>query len=164
MAITEQLRNAADELGIRLESVGGISTWEAQPVYRHQADIFRIQTSIRRPPASTGGCACVHVSDVSIRFPDGSQKRPDIAIFCREPDEKDVEITLVPEAVIEVLSKGYEAKDLQIGVPFYLSQGVKDVIVYDPYTLKILHHRFAERFSLESPAEIILQCGCICVV
>src|SRR5512138_3839732 len=125
MPITEKLRNAADELGIRLESAGGVSIWEAQPVYRHQADIFRIQASIRREDSSDGGCACVHVSDVSIRFPDGSQKRPDIAVFCREPDEKDVEVTLVPEAVIVVLSKGYEANDLQIGVPFCLSQGVK---------------------------------------
>ena len=164
MAITEELRNAADEIGIRLESVGGISTWETQPVYRHQADIYRIQSSIRRRSTSSNGCACVHVSDVSIRFPDGSQKRSDIAIFCREPEEQDAELTLLPEAVIEVLSKGYEAKDLQIGVPFYLSQGVKDVIVYDPYTLKVLHYRFAEKRELVSPVEIALQCGCVCVV
>ena len=32
-----------------------------------------------------------------------------------EPDEQDDAITLLPEAVIEVVSKGYEAKDLEIG-------------------------------------------------
>jgi hypothetical protein len=42
-------------------------------------------------------------------------------------------ITLVPEAVIEVISKGCEAKDLEIGPPFCLSQGAKDVVMFDPY-------------------------------
>ena len=59
-----------------------------------------------------------------MQFSDGSLKRPDISIFCREPDEQDDAVTLVPEAVIEVVSKGYEAKDLQIAPDFYLSRGV----------------------------------------
>ncbi|HZO91251.1 MAG TPA: Uma2 family endonuclease [Chthonomonadaceae bacterium] len=164
MAITEKLRNMAEEVGIRLERVGGIPVWEAQPVYRHQTVIFRIQTSIRRTEGGSNQCGCVHVSDVCIRFPDGSQKRPDIAIFCREPDEQDEEITLLPEAVIEILSKGYEAKDLQIGVPFYLAQGIRDVIVFDPYTLKVLHFRQKETREMTSPVEIALECGCLCTV
>lgn len=68
-------------------------------------------------------------------------QRPDIAIFCREPEELDEAITLLPEAVVEVVSRGYEAKDLEIGPRFYLSQGVKDVVVFDPYTLLVLHLR-----------------------
>jgi hypothetical protein len=40
-----------------------------------------------------------------------------------------------------VVSKGFEAKDLEFGPPFYLSQGVKDVIVFDPLTLLVLHVR-----------------------
>lgn len=65
-------------------------------------------------------------------------KRPDISLFCREPDEQDEAIRLVPEAVIEVVSAGYEAKDLEIGPRFYLTQGVKDIIVFDPHTLLAL--------------------------
>lgn len=34
-----------------------------------------------------------------------------------------------PEALIDVFSKGYRAKDLAIELPFYLSQCVKDVVV-----------------------------------
>jgi Uma2 family endonuclease len=45
----------------------------------------------------------------------------------------------MPEAVIEVLSKDYEAKDLVIGVPFYRQIGVKDVIVRDPETNDVKH-------------------------
>ncbi len=164
MAISEKLRNSANERGIRLEMVGGIPVWETHPVYRHQTVIFRIQTSIRQLDSVHGGCGCVHVSDVSIRFPDGSQKRPDIAIFCRKPDEEDEEVTLLPEAVIEIISKGYEAKDLQIGVPFYLSQGIRDVVVFDPYTLKVLHFRQNETREMTSPVEITFECGCICTV
>ena len=63
------------------------------------------------------------VSDVYVSFPDGSLKRPDIAIFCREPDEEDEAIKLVPEAVIEIVGKGYEAKDLELAPQFYLSPG-----------------------------------------
>jgi hypothetical protein len=164
MPITDELRNIAGEAGIRLEMVGGVPVWEAQPVYRHQSAIYRIQSSIRKSGTADFACACVHVSDVCIRFPDGSQKRPDIAIFCREPDELDEEIKLVPEAVIEILSKGYEGKDLQVGVPFYLSQGVKDVVVLDPYSLKVIHFRNSSQLELKSPVEIELRCGCRCTV
>lgn len=62
-------------------------------------------------------------------------------MHCREPDELDEAITLIPEAVVEVVSKGYEAKDLEIGPRFYLSQGVRDVIVVAPLTLLVLHVR-----------------------
>jgi len=107
----------AEELGIRLEIVRGLPLWEAHPVYKHQKAIDRIRATIR-PIAQDDAnrCACVHISDVYVSFPDGSLKRPDIAIFCREPDEDDEAITLVPEAVIEIVSKGYEAKDLEIAL------------------------------------------------
>lgn len=167
MAINEQLVWAADELGIRLESAGGITTWEAHPVLRHQRATRRIENSIRPVPGMddvSGGCGCVSVADVDVRFPDGSLKRPDISIFCREPDEQDSAVTLLPEAVIEIISKGYEAKDTVIGVPFYISQGVRDIIVFDPITSHVVHIRGQERKEYELPVEITLLCGCICTV
>jgi Uma2 family endonuclease len=158
----------ADELGVRLELVGGLPIWEAYPLYRHQRAIDRIRATInkasRLSAAQATACACVHISDVYISFPDGSLKRPDIAIFCRESDEDDEAITLVPEAVIEVISKGYEAKDLEIGPHFYLSQGVKDVVVFDPYTLMVLHVRRDGVSRQVSPVDLVFECGCECVV
>jgi Putative restriction endonuclease len=150
----------AEQLGIRLETIGGLAIWEAQPVYRHQKAVDRIRATIKGRPGTP--CGCVHVADVYMQFADGSLKRPDIAIFCREPNEEEEAITLLPEAVIEVVSKGYEAKDLEIGPRFYLSQGVKDVVVFDPATLLVLHvtPKGAER--LVSPARIELACGCSC--
>jgi Uma2 family endonuclease len=127
----------AEELGIKLEIVNGLPLWEAQPVYRHQRAVDRIRSTIT--PVTAIACQCIHIADVYVSFPNGSLKRPDISIFCREPDEDEEAITLVPEAVIEIISKGYEAKDLQIGPPFYLSQGVKDIVVFNPYTLAVLH-------------------------
>ena len=105
-------------------------------------------------------CACVDVADVYINFPDGSLKRPDISIFCREPDEEDEAITLVPEAVIEIISKGYEAKDLEIGPRFYLSQGVKDVVVFDPYSHRVYYFDADGKREYESPVTLALHCGC----
>lgn len=158
----------AEQLGIRLEIVGGLPIWEPYPVYKHQKAIDRIRASIEKTTPSTAttdnGYECIHISDVYINFPDGSLKRPDISIFCREPEEEEEAITLVPEAVIEVISKGYEAKDLEIGPHFYLSQGVKDVIVFDPYTLLVLHVRREEVVRKVSPVEISLECGCKCIV
>jgi Uma2 family endonuclease len=148
----------AEELGIRLEVVSGLPIWEAHPVWKHQKAIDRIRSSIG---AKVGpNCTCVHASDVYVQFPDGSLKRPDIAIFCREPDETEDAILLVPEAVIEVVSKGYEAKDLEIGPPFYLAQGVKDVIVFDPTSLLVLHARREKTIRFTSPQKLGLECGC----
>lgn len=152
----------AEELGIRLEVVGGLPIWEAAPAWRHQKAVDRIRSSIR--PSSGSTCPCVHAADVYIQFPDGSLKRPDVSLFCREPDELDDAITLVPEAVIEVVSKGYEAKDLEIGPRFYLSQGVKDVVVFDPDTLLVLHVRRDGTTRATSPQELTLECGCRCTV
>ncbi|MBP6821833.1 MAG: Uma2 family endonuclease [Acidobacteria bacterium] len=158
----------ADELGVRLEIVRGLPIWEPHPVYRHQKAVDRIRNRIENVAVSaelqSNACKCINAADVYISFPDGSLKRPDIAIFCREPEEDDEAITLVPEAVIEIVSKGYEAKDLEIGPGFYLSQGVKDVVVFDPYTLLVLHARRDGTKRMTSPVEILLECGCKCVV
>ncbi len=156
--LSDQLLSA-DQLGIRLEIVNGLHIWEAQPLYRHQKAVERIAGSIR-PAADNAGCECVHALDVYVAFPNGL-KRPDISIFCREPDEMDSPITLVPEAVVEVVSKGYEAKDLEIAPPFYLSQGVKDVLVFDPTTLMVLHVHQGSAERHVAPVEIALQCGCV---
>ncbi len=152
----------ANELGIRLEIVGGLPIWEAHPLYRHQKAVDRIRKNLDKP--QSGDCQCVDIADVYISFPDGSLKRPDIAIYCREPEEEDEAITLIPEAVIEVISKGYEAKDLEIGPRFYLSQGIRDIVVYDPYTLMVLHLRKDKAIRQVSPVEITLECGCRCTV
>jgi Uma2 family endonuclease len=150
----------ADELGVRLEIVNGLAIWEAQPLYRHQKHVERIAATIEALPGNEG-CACVHALDVYVEFPNGL-KRPDISIFCREPtgEEQDRPLTLIPEAVVEVVSPGYEAKDLEIGPPFYLSQGVKDVIVFDPATLLVLHVRHGQAQRQIAPVAIDLLCGC----
>ena len=149
----------ADELGIRLEIVNGVPIWEPQPLYRHQKEVERISQDIRVARAAPG-CQCVHALDVYVQFPNGL-KRPDISIFCREPtpEEQESALTLIPEAVVEVVSKGFEAKDLEIGPPFYLSQGVKDVIAFDPSTLLVLHLRRDSVTRQVSPVETVLECG-----
>jgi hypothetical protein len=155
----------ADHLGIRLEIMGGLPIWEAHPVVKHQRAVDRIRASIRpRDPGRVGGgdCGCMHLADVYVSFADGSLKRPDISIFCREPEEE--VITLISEAVIEVVSRGFEAKDLELAPHFYLAQGVKDVVVFDPYSLLVLHVRRDRVTRAVSPTPIELECGCQCLV
>jgi Uma2 family endonuclease len=153
----------AEEIGIRLEIVRGLPIWEAHPALQHQLEVDRIRASIR-VENNDGKNPCLHIAGIYVSFADGSLKRPDISIFCEMPAEKEEAVTLVPEAVIEVISKGYEAKDLELGPSFYLSQGVKDVIVFDPYTLLVLHIRRDGTKRLVSPVALKLECGCRCTV
>ena len=151
---------AAAELGVRLEVMNGLAIWEAQPLYRHQKAVQRIAASIR-PRSPAWSAPCVHALQAYVRFPAGL-KRPDISVFCREPSdaEQDAALTMIPEAVVEVVSKGFEAKDLELAPPFYLSQGVKDVIVFDPSTLLVLHARRDGAVRHTAPVRLSLQCGC----
>ncbi len=162
--LEELVLQAEEELGIRLEVVDGMPIWEAHPRYRHQSEIDRIRESIHVNPAKAGSCECIHVSDLTIRFPDGSIKTPDISVFCRKPAEQDKAVRVLPEAVIEVLSKRSKRKDLEFGVPFYLREGVKDVIVLNPDTGNVAHHRHDRVRESSSPVAVEFECGCVCTV
>lgn len=153
----------AEELGIKLEIVRGLPVWEASPVILHQKAVDRIRASIKKISTETN-CGCVHFADIYIQFPDGSLKRPDISIFCEEPEEEEEAVKTIPVAVIEILSKNYEAKDLEIGIPFYISQGIKDVVVFDPHTEDVLYFKNGEKQLLTSPVGIEFECGCGCIV
>jgi Uma2 family endonuclease len=160
----EELIMQADLMNVRLEIVRGLPIWEASPVYSHQVHVDRIRESIKRKTDNT--CLCLHVADVLFRFPDNSLKRPDIAILCQTPkeSEQDKAITVVPEAVIEIVSEGYEKKDLELAPSFYLSMGVKDVVIFEPSTQIIYHYRRDGNKRLESLANIAFECGCSCEV
>jgi hypothetical protein len=67
----------------------------------------------------------------------------------------------VPVAVIAVLSRDFEAKDMQTGAPFHLSQGVQDIVLVDPYSGEVTHLRPGDERSLASPADVELACRCV---
>jgi Uma2 family endonuclease len=133
------------------------------PGYRHQRAVDRIRKTI---VTVDNRCSCTHVANLCIRFPDGRHVRPDISIFCREPfedDEDDRVLTRLPEAVVEVVDEDSPAHDLEVAPSYYLSHGVKDVIVFDPRTRIVLHVRATgtERWvSRVSPKDCLLECGC----
>jgi Uma2 family endonuclease len=163
-----ELAMRANAIGVKLEMVNGLPIWEGMPSWQHQETIDRIRESLPRAQGSPkpGKCACLHKSDIYIRFPDGSFKRPDVAVFCREPapEERRTAVTLIPEAVIEVISEGYEVKDIEIGPSFYLMHGVKDVIVFNPATGVVSHIRKDGRAQHLSPVVLALECGCTVTV
>lgn len=147
---------------VKLEITAGVPTWEASPGSRHQLMVYRIQTSIET--LSDSGCECAHLSDVLILFKDGSLKRPDIAIFCAEPPMQDDALTMLPQAVIEVISPGYEYKDVSLNPQFYLAQGLDDVLVVEPRAGAVTHYRGTDVSTYRVPATIKLRCGCQCTV
>jgi Uma2 family endonuclease len=95
-----------------------------------------------------------------VKFSGNSIKRPDKRIFYQEPTELDEAITLIPEAVIEIILLGYEKKDKELAPKFYLEHGVKDILVFDPRSLEIWHHTKAKTREFTSPTVLKLECGC----
>jgi hypothetical protein len=157
---------AADQVGVKLELASGVPFWEPHPSVRHQVELRRIMRSIeprQERPEERQRCGCIELTDVYIRFPEGSLKRPDVAIFCRMPEATDKATTELPVAVIEIVSEGYEEKD-QAGIDFYLAQGVLDVVTFDPRTLEVIHATPEGRRVLTSPSTLDLRCGCRCQV
>ncbi|NJP04345.1 MAG: Uma2 family endonuclease [Chloroflexaceae bacterium] len=157
---TAHLEELIQQKAIKLEVTDGIRTWRLLPSLRHQKLIDRIRATIQ-PVSGLAGCGCYHISDASLRFPDGSLKRPDIAIFCVEPPDIDESWEQVPEAVIEIVSADYEEKDLSINPPWYIAQGVKDVLIVEPRSKYVKHfcHGQAPR-ELGLPLSLVLRCGC----
>lgn len=143
---------------IRLEITNGIPTWEMSPAATHQKRLREIARSLTPHDASM--CACYDLQDTYIRFRDGSIKRPDLSIFCEEPPDTTASLNIVPDAVIEIVSEGSEYKDLQLNPPFYLAQGVSDVVVLEPEQGKVTHFRIAFRQVYQSPVTLDLLCGC----
>jgi Uma2 family endonuclease len=159
------IEHLAEEGAIKLEITRGIPTWEPYPGVRHQVAIDLIRASIKPLDSSgDGGCECAHFSDVLISFKDGSLKRPDIAIFCTQPAIQDEALTQIPDAVVEVISPGYEYKDLELNPQFYLAEGVDDVLIVDPRAGLVTHHRSSGATTEHAPATVALQCGCQCTV
>ncbi len=167
MRATEEIEDLlfkADKLGIKLEIDDGKGVWEAFPSLRHQKETDRIRRSIGKNPNYDGPCDCVHYADVYVKLSENNFKRPDISIFCREPDELDRSITLIPEAVIEIVSPGSEEKDLHEKPLQYLAHGVGDVVVFNPYSLTGWHIREDNTRKFHSPEKIFFMCGCQCEI
>ena len=153
----------AREAGLKVEVHQGLPIWEFMPSPLHVIETARIAGSLRRQ-ASSGDCGCHGLQDMAIMFPDGSLRRPDIAVYCELPEATQTAARKLPEAVVEIVSPGSEVKDLDLSPPFYLLHGVKDVVVFDPRTGSVSHFRREGRKILASPAEIALECGCVVTV
>ncbi len=157
--LNEIQQGEGGQKGFKLEYVNGLPIWEASPVYRHQKKTLDIQMSLLNSAGETG-CDCIPVADVTILFPDGSIKRPDIAVYCTEPAEQDSAITRLPEAVIEIISVGYEKKDTEISLPFYLAHGIKDIVIFDPSDNSVAHYQHGKKSLHLSPVLLQFACGC----
>ncbi|RRR77123.1 MAG: Uma2 family endonuclease [Candidatus Viridilinea halotolerans] len=160
----EELEQLLRSGAIKLERTAGISTWEMLPSSRHQMIIDQIRATLKPNGAAPHPCGCHHLADVAIRFPDGSLKRPDIAIFCAPPPMQDSALTLLPVAVIEVLSLGYEYKDVTLNPPFYLGHQIMDVVVVDPHAQRVTHYTPTGTQTQPTPTSLQLRCGCFCQV
>lgn len=154
------LMHEARDLGLRLELVPAGLTYETAPGLRHQELVVGILNSVLANDRSGGPCGCHRFTDVAIRFAPMLVKRPDISIFCSRPAEEEGILSMIPEAVIEITSPGYEEKDLVQGPPLYLAAGVKDVLVLDRRQNIVHHWTESGHFTCASPSLFELGCGC----
>ena len=158
MAVEE----AAREAGLKIEIASGLPVFEIAPSMIHQEDLGEIFKGIRKGSrAIENGCGCFAAFDALVRFPDGSYRRPDISVFCTRPPRVRAAVTQVPTAVVEALSPSSIVKDTQISPDWYLSQGVRDVFVYDPEALTVDHIRASGRERHIVPVALETETGCL---
>lgn len=157
--LLERLVAAADHSEVKLQMTDGMPTWEAMPGVRHQRIILNVWSSVRRLQGGQSDCGCHAVVDVYVRFPDGSFRSPDVAIYCEQLPDVDGATDRVPVAVVEIVSDGYEKKD-EIGLPFYLAQGIADVVLYDPRKNEVVHATPQGRTIHAAPIDLTFACGC----
>ena len=157
--ITDEMEHATHDLGIKLEFIGGLPVWEASPAAYHQQKSLDMCISIIQNGKSSG-CGCFPLTDVTIKFPDGSVKVPDVAVFCEQPRRQKSACTQIPEAVIEILSDGYEMKDTHVSLPFYIKQRIADIVLYNPETEKVSHYHNGTVDEYDSPVDLTFACGC----
>lgn len=151
----------ADPLETRFETIGGTPIWEFFPSPFHQDVLREIDRSIR-PSEDGSGCGCYTLPDAYLRLRDGSLRRPDLMVYCARPKIVGREpLREVPGAVIEVLSPGGELKDLQIGPPSYLANGVLDIVVVDPESGICTHFRRDGSRTLRRGETVRLELGCV---
>ncbi len=157
----EQWIRVSQEMNLRFEKLRGIAVCEANPTPFHQMEIDRIRASVRVTNPNVSG---IHVANVLFAFEDDTFVQPDIAFLAELPIllETYEALSVVPSAVIEVTSLGFERKDLEFKPRFYLEKGVKDILIFDPRTKVILYHRqeWTEPKQFSSPARFELECGC----
>lgn len=146
------LAEAAWEKGLKIEIASGLPIFELAPSPMHNLDLQEIAKTVRK------GHVCWNVT---IRFPDGSYRRPDISIFCARPPRVRKAGTQVPTAVVEALSPSSIVKDTELSPNWYLSQGVRDVFVYDPEGLTVDHVRASGRERHAVPVELETETGCL---
>lgn len=151
---------AANEVGVKLEQIEGLPVWEFLPTLGHQRVIQHTFLSVR-PRDQSVKCGCIRVLDLLILFPDGSFRRPDLSIFCKEPTPDDKAAETIPVAVVEVISADSRRKDMELSPPFYLKHGILDVVVIDPVAKTVAWFTREGRRDLASPQTIELQCGCV---
>jgi hypothetical protein len=149
--------------GVRLEITGGRTTWEAYPGALHNGVVDDIRHNLTQDNLpTTTPCGCHHIADTYIDFGPNLLRRPDIAIFCAKPPRPDGAITgMIPGAIVEVISDGYEQKDRDV-TALYLAVGVRDVVLVDPRAQTATWYQSgAVPQTLDLPTTLSLQMGCV---
>jgi Uma2 family endonuclease len=128
----------------------------------HHGVVDDIHQGLTRLNIDNPSCACYHIADTYIQFGPKLLRRPDIALFCTRPPRPDGALTgIIPGAVVEVLSVGYEQKDRD-AVPLYLSAGVQDVLLVDPRANSAERHtKDAPPLVAPLPVQWRLFMGCV---
>lgn len=144
------------------DEYGPAAIWEFFPSPLHQSAVRDIDRSIKPGNGiSAKDSGCYTLQNAYLELSDGSLRRPDSMVFCPKPTGISRKaLTEVPEAVIEVVRPGSELKDLQLGPPNYLANGVKDVLVVNPETQQCVHLRRDGTQHLTRGTAMLLECGC----
>ena len=107
-AVLVKLIESVNGDGVRLEYVAGTPYWEMMPGARHHDALMSIWSRLTNERKGSSDCGYFPYVELTLGFPDGSVKTPDLSIFCKRPTEREGLVHLIPEAVVEIVSPGYE--------------------------------------------------------
>jgi hypothetical protein len=88
------------------------------PGVRHHDALMSIWYRLNNERNGSGDCGCFPYAELTLGFPDGSVKTPDLSIFFDRPMEREGLVHLIPEAVVEIVVPAMSGRTWKSGRPF----------------------------------------------
>ena len=118
------------------EIIGGIKYMAPAPNPGHNRTLFYLGRIIENYMEDNNIGGYVFTDNIDLYLPDGSMFQPDLTVIKTENEnliDWYAPISVVPDMVVEVLSKSTKHRDLTVKKDTYESVGVKEYWIVDPY-------------------------------
>ena len=140
------------EDGNRYEIIDGMLYMSTAPSYFHQHILFQLVGYVGFP-ARTQGLAFPIFAPIGVFMPGCEPVQPDFVVVLAARAEiiHDRRIFGVPDLIVEVLSPGNRAYDLETKLAAYARAGLPEFGIVDPQARTLSHYRILEQGTFADP-------------